>query len=140
MVIIQYKGCPPFTIFIQEKGGTLKDFEHLLRKLGERVRYLRKRTGLTQAELSERAGIYDVGEIERGKKIRAGRREQPNPTLDTLFKLARALGVEIRDLFDFPCEETPSDEQMDREILKLLKGKDVRTKRKAYSILKAFLE
>jgi len=118
----------------------LKDFEHLLRKLGERVRYLRKRTGLTQAELSERAGIYDVGEIERGKKIRAGRREQPNPTLDTLFKLARALGVEIRDLFDFPCEETPSDEQMDREILKLLKGKDFRTKRKAYNILKAFLE
>ena len=118
----------------------MEDFEELLGKLGRRVRALRKRAGLTQAELAERAGLYDVGEIERGKKIRAGKREDANPTLNTLFKLARPLGVEVKDLFDFPEEKLSEEGRIDREILELLRGKDLQTKKKAYEILKAFLK
>ena len=124
----------------KKEGGNLEDFEELLGKLGRRVRALRKKAGLTQAELAERAGLYDVGEIERGKKIRAGKREDANPTLNTLFKLARALGVEVKDLFDFPEEELSEEGRIDREILELLRRKDLQTKKKAYEILKAFLK
>ncbi|MBM3862407.1 MAG: helix-turn-helix transcriptional regulator [Verrucomicrobia bacterium] len=54
--------------------------------LGEHIRKLRIETGFSQEALAERADIHRnfLGEIERGKK---------GMTLDTLFRLSRALGV-----------------------------------------------
>lgn len=54
--------------------------------LGERIRQLRIRVGLTQAELAERAntGIRAVRNLERGE----------GTTLETLIRTLRALGAE----------------------------------------------
>jgi transcriptional regulator with XRE-family HTH domain len=62
-------------------------------RLGRRVRALRKKRRLTQEQLGERAGIAAkyLGSLERGRE---------NPTVRTLAKIAKALGVELTELFD----------------------------------------
>ncbi|MGH7977536.1 MAG: helix-turn-helix domain-containing protein [Limisphaerales bacterium] len=62
------------------------------RKLfGEGIRKHRKATALTQEKLAERIDINPVymGQIERGYKV---------PTVDVLLRIAKALGVRVRDL------------------------------------------
>lgn len=67
-------------------------FEELKQALGSNVRRLRRRRGWTQEELADRADISAkfVGEIERA---------DVNPSLATLYVLAGAFEVGIRDLF-----------------------------------------
>jgi len=61
------------------------------RLLGEAIRAKRKRAGFSQEKLAEKANLSTVfvSRIERGKE---------SPTVDNLAKLARALGVSVRDL------------------------------------------
>lgn len=63
-------------------------------QIGERIRASRKALGLTQTELGELAGRIAPGELSRFEN---GHR---TPTLDTLRRLADALGLELRDLLD----------------------------------------
>lgn len=60
--------------------------------LGTQVRVARKQAGLAQERLAAIAGIDRayVGEIERGRA---------NPSLKTMWKLARAIGVHPREFF-----------------------------------------
>lgn len=71
-------------------------------QVGERLRELRLAYHITQEELAERAGLsYKfIGEIERG---------QANPTIDTMWRLAKALRVEIHELFLTPGREVGPD-------------------------------
>ena len=59
--------------------------------LGETIRLCRKEQRLSQEALAEKADLHHnyVGELERGEKA---------ATVDTLFKIAKALGVKVRDL------------------------------------------
>lgn len=111
----------------------MAEIEKVLRQLGQRVRFLRKRQNLTQMDLSEKAGIADVGDVERGTA---------NVTVFSVLKISQALGVEIRDLFDFPGLGEPLREQekIQLEICQLLRGEDLATQQKALHILRAFLE
>jgi transcriptional regulator with XRE-family HTH domain len=61
--------------------------------LGKTVRRLREERGYSQEELAERAGLHRnyVGGIERGER---------NVALENIVKLAHALAVKTRDLFD----------------------------------------
>ena len=71
----------------------MKDVKNNSRKeLGERIRELRKSAGITQEELGEKSALsYKfIGELERG---------QVNISIDSLVRIAAALGVEIGDLF-----------------------------------------
>jgi transcriptional regulator with XRE-family HTH domain len=63
------------------------------RLVARNVRRLRKAKGLSQAELATDAGLHQhhVSEIENG---------QHDLRLRTIDKLARALGVRPRDLFE----------------------------------------
>lgn len=58
------------------------------RRFAENLRRIRKETGLSQEEVGFRAGLHrtEVGLLERGARV---------PRLDTLVKLASALGVRI---------------------------------------------
>jgi transcriptional regulator with XRE-family HTH domain len=59
---------------------------------GKRVRALRVEAGLSQEKLAEKAGMHPtyLSDIERGQR---------NPTLEVISRLAKALGVRIRELF-----------------------------------------
>jgi len=61
-------------------------------RFGEQVRRLRLSRGWSQEELAQRAGRHwtYIGGIERGER---------NVTIQVVADLARALGVQIRDLF-----------------------------------------
>lgn len=71
--------------------------------LGERVARLRRRRGLTQEELAERAEVS----VELVRKLEQGRRRSVR--LGTLQCLARALDVQTAVLFDAPSPMDPSD-------------------------------
>lgn len=60
--------------------------------LGNKVVSLRREQGLSQADLAYEADVdlSSLSRLERG---------QVNVTLETLYKIAKTLGVEIKDLF-----------------------------------------
>jgi len=59
--------------------------------LGQTIRARRKKARVTQERLAEKANLHHnyIGEIERGEKA---------ATIDTLVKIAKALGIRARDL------------------------------------------
>lgn len=67
--------------------------QEILIKFGEKVRALRKERKLSQEELSFKASLHRtyIGMIERAEK---------NITLINIEKIAKALNVEIKELFD----------------------------------------
>jgi transcriptional regulator with XRE-family HTH domain len=71
--------------------------EDVRRMVGRNVKRLRIAAGLSQAELAERMGVDRsyVSGLELGQR---------NPTVVTLWHIAKALGVKIRPFFD---EENP---------------------------------
>ena len=100
--------------------------------LGKRIRELRKKKGLTQEELGARAGIsYKyLGSIERGLE---------NPSFRHLAKIARALGVELSELFQFHHLE-PSRERLLKDINQLLSRMSDSQLQLAYRLLKAICQ
>lgn len=62
--------------------------------LGRRIAELRKATGLTQEALAEKCGYSTefISLVERGLNA---------PSVAGLDKVAKALKVEVKDLFDF---------------------------------------
>lgn len=64
----------------------------LLKKFGKRVRQLREERAISQERLGELAKVHRtyVGMIERGEK---------NITLTNIEKIAKALNIDMRQLF-----------------------------------------
>lgn len=64
----------------------------VLVKFGQRVRQLRKRQGVSQEELAERAGVHRtyIGMIERAEK---------NITLINIEKICKGLSIAIEKFF-----------------------------------------
>ena len=65
--------------------------EDVARRIGRRVRELREAKDLTTYELAQRSGIHrpNISRIESGRHM---------PNLDTLMRLAQALGTSVADL------------------------------------------
>lgn len=65
----------------------------IIKEFGKVVQKLRKERGITQEELSFRAGLHRtyIGMIDRGEK---------NITLANIEKVANALNVSLKELFD----------------------------------------
>jgi len=61
--------------------------------ISENIRKLRQKKGISQDRLSKEADIA----LNTVVKIETG--ESPNPTVETLEKIAKALGVSMADLF-----------------------------------------
>ena len=70
----------------------------MARMLAARIRQLRTKAELTQAELARRAGVTveTVARLERTLRGRAS--ANANPSLETMARLAAALGAELKDL------------------------------------------
>lgn len=79
-----------------------------LRALATAVRKARRDQDLSQEDLADRAGVSRsvVAELERSRLDQPKRKEDPrkrpprNITLDSLFRMADALGVHPADLLD----------------------------------------
>ncbi|OBZ14222.1 hypothetical protein A8L34_09700 [Bacillus sp. FJAT-27264] len=65
-----------------------------IESIGENIRILRLKNGLSQEQLALNAGVNTsyIGQIERGEK---------NPTIKTLDKVSEALGIALIDLLLF---------------------------------------
>ena len=63
-------------------------------KLGRRIQKVRKAKGITQEQLAERigTGFQWIAHIETGREV---------PNVAMLRKIARALGVKVKDLIPF---------------------------------------
>ena len=68
--------------------------DEFYKSLGQRIKFLRETHGLTQEKLAEKAGISldYLGKIE----VRINK-----PGIKTILKLANALGIDIKEMFDF---------------------------------------
>jgi transcriptional regulator with XRE-family HTH domain len=62
-------------------------------KVSDNIRKLRQKKGISQDRLSKEAdlALNTIVKIETG--------ENPNPTVETLEKIAKALGVSVAELF-----------------------------------------
>jgi len=69
-----------------------KQFQKKLKAFGSRLKTLRKAKGLSQLDIEIECGINrtEISRIENGQK---------NIELYTVFKLAKALEIEIREFF-----------------------------------------
>ncbi|MBP2110285.1 helix-turn-helix domain-containing protein [Paenibacillus silagei] len=103
----------------------------LVKRIGERIRRLRKEMNLSQEQLAERSGLHTnyVGQIERGEK---------NLTLETLEKVVTGLNISLEELFRYigPMEQKDALSQ----IIELLVERPSEDHKMALSILKSVLE
>ena len=65
-----------------------------LKQIGEKIQKLRKEKGLTQKQLADKVRVSStyIGFIEQGQR---------NPSINTADKIARVLGVKVKDLIPF---------------------------------------
>lgn len=88
------------------RSATSREAEHAAKLLGAKVAARRSELELTQEQLAERAGISrnQVQNIEHSrsnvKDPKTGRPGPGNARLDTVFRLAHALDVEVAYLVD----------------------------------------
>jgi len=102
-------------------------------QVGSRVKEVREQLGMTQEKLAFKSGIHPsfLSHIERGTK---------KASLETIEKLASALGVPTQNLFT-PLE-TPvvylknAEELFIRRISNLLKDKDAKFKKVVWRVVK----
>ncbi len=68
--------------------------KEILIKFGDKVRAERTRLKISQEELAVRANVHRtyIGMIERGEK---------NITLENIEKIAKALKISLKDLFNY---------------------------------------
>ena len=99
-------------------------------RLGRRIQQLRDAVGLTQAQLADRAGVNPehISRIERAEK---------GPSIELLDRIAGALGLPIKSLFDF--EEEPAEDARKTAIASLLDSADDRTRDVAEAVLEVLV-
>ena len=74
------------------------------RKRGKNIQLRRKRAGLSQRELSDRAGVN----LRTLQQYESGSRDINKATAISLFRLAKALDCKIEDILEYDFEETAS--------------------------------
>ena len=81
-------------MFLFAIGIILMQKETFLKKLGNRIKEIRKEKGLSQTELAHKCGkdSQSLERVENGKT---------NASAYYLFEVAKALKVSTKDFFDF---------------------------------------
>jgi len=92
----------------------------ILKRVGKKIREIRKNRGLSQEALGEKAGLSSnyIGQIERGQK---------QVTLTTLARIAKSLRIDVSVLFEGVSEKTKQDEDLKLllELAKILNQRDL---------------
>ena len=104
-------------------------------RLADHVKQLRLEAGLTQAELAARAGVT-VETVARLERVLRGRSSaNSNPSLETLVRLAGALGVEVAELLSEPSRPRPKDDR----ISMILRTANPATRRRVLRVAEALV-
>ena len=103
---------------------------HDLRTIGNRLFIFRKKSGKTQAEIAEAAGVADrtYADIERGTV---------NIRIETMLRICEALHITPDDLF---VDEHANTEIDATDILERLKHSTRENKEAALQIIEIFLD
>jgi len=96
---------------------------------GRRIKEIRAGCGLSQEALAERMGVTAkyLSSIERGKE---------NPTLDLFVKLARALKVDLGDLFNFRWL-TMSERELRAKLREMTDSSDLAKLRELFALMRS---
>lgn len=100
------------------------------REIGDRLLAFRKRAGLTQAEVAERAGLSDrtYADIERGAV---------NTRAETILRVCQVLRITPDDILTAQSESAAPGEE---EVLRRLEGCSPRQRETAWKLLAVYLD
>jgi transcriptional regulator with XRE-family HTH domain len=103
----------------------------ILKKIGDRVRLIRKENGLSQEKLAELANIHPnfLGGIERGER---------NTTVESLVKVTSALGITMEELFR--CTEPMNEKDDLGKIVDLLLERSSKDHALAFKLIHSVFE
>lgn len=98
----------------------------IAQKLGKRIKELREHKNLTQLVFAEMVNMEssNISKIERGIQI---------PKEESLIKIANALDVSVKDLFDY--EHFIDKAELIKKINCILNDSDLKTVQNYYKIL-----
>ena len=105
----------------------------IARLVGEKIRILRQSRGLSQEKLGFKAGLNTsfIGQVERGEK---------SPTIISLEKIANALDVQLKELFQFDEDvSSVADMTFIEKITYELKGRTGEEQEAVYQFIKQLL-
>ena len=97
-----------------------------LKMFGKRVALLRANRNITQERLAELIG-YSPNHISKLESART------NPSFDLIIKIADALNIQPKELFDY--EQTPTEE-LDIEIMHSIKSLNLKEKHFIFNTIK----
>lgn len=82
----------PKNLDIGDVKGRKDEKQNFASKIGSHLRKIREGVGMTQEELSEKAGYYRtyIGKIEQG---------QYSPSLHTIWRISYILGYDLNKFF-----------------------------------------
>lgn len=100
------------------------------KKIGNKLLAIRKKTGMTQNEVAEAAGLSDrtYADIERGSV---------NMRLETILRICKALQITPDSIL---TEENPSLSEQQAELIKQLDSCSPREKETALLLLSVYLQ
>ncbi|WP_414732289.1 helix-turn-helix domain-containing protein [Acetobacterium carbinolicum] len=100
----------------------------LTTKLGKRIRNYRLKMGFSQEQLAEKAHCHPtyIGQIERGEK---------NPTIESIEKITRALGISLSQLLEKIDLENHCEDQFAEKCYELVLSKNHEEQTIIYRIL-----
>lgn len=96
--------------------------------IGQRIRNYRTNLGLSQEKLAELSGCHPtyIGQLERGEK---------NATLESIEKIAAALGVSLSKLFEKLGGKEDGTRDIPLECYEFLSAKSKEEQEQLYKIL-----
>ncbi|MBC3898719.1 helix-turn-helix domain-containing protein [Acetobacterium malicum] len=102
--------------------------EDIIKILGKRIRSYRIQLGYSQERLAEKSSCHPtyIGQIERGEK---------NPTIESIEKIAKALGISLSQLFEKIDTENQSDKAIPAQSYELILSKSRSEQESIYRIL-----
>lgn len=96
--------------------------------IGQRIRNYRMQKKLSQEELAELAGCHHtyIGQVERGEK---------NATIESVDRIAAALGISLSKLFEFLGSEKPKEDDYAYLAYEFISSKDSSRQKMLYDII-----
>lgn len=102
-------------------------------EIGSRIKAIRKRENLSQEKLAELAGLNTsyIGQIERGDK---------NPSVETVYKISKALKIDVSVLFENLTSTEDIKNQYSKAVYSLMFNLDEKTSKKIFDIVSTMIE